>query len=109
MATAPLEGTIEESLRCPTCKAKQEWSDTCRRCKCDLSLLHGVARARRESRRRCLWCLRTGQLSKALQHARRCHALGPDEPSSRLLAVCHLLAGDWLKAVAAARLVGEET
>ena len=23
---------------CPTCHAEQEWSDTCRRCKCDLTL-----------------------------------------------------------------------
>ena len=29
-------------MRCPTCRAEQEWSDNCRRCRCDLQLLREV-------------------------------------------------------------------
>lgn len=39
-------------VRCPTCHAEQEWSDVCRRCKCDLRLLRSMAEACRRHRRR---------------------------------------------------------
>ena len=96
-------------VRCPTCNATQAWSDTCRRCTCDLTLLGSAHEACAGHRRRCLLFLRTGRLSEALRQAHRCYALCPDERSARLLAVCHLLSGNWTRAIALAQLAGEES
>jgi len=109
MAVIPIDRATEGRMRCPTCKATQEWSDTCRRCKCDLTLLRSAAEACRESRRRCLLFLRAGRLAEAVRQARRGYSLCPDERSSRLLAVCHLARGDWARAVAMVDLAGNET
>lgn len=94
-------------VRCPTCGAMQDWSDACRRCKCDLVLLRRVAEAARVSRRRCLRSLRAGRLSAALRHARRLYALCPEPAAARLCAVCHLMQGNWAAAAAFARLADE--
>lgn len=91
-------------VRCPTCGARQAWSDACRRCKCDLSLLRRVTDAVGASRRRCLASLRAGRVQEALRHARRLYALCPDRPTARLLAVCHLLQGNWTAAVTMAQI-----
>ena len=102
MDVIPIDRATEgRPMRCPTCGATQAWSDTCRRCKCDLVLLRSVAEACGESRRRCLASLRAGRLAEALRQARRGYALCPDERSSRLLAVCHLVNGNWARAIAA--------
>jgi methionyl-tRNA synthetase len=100
MASWTPDSTTEEQVRCPTCGAGQPWSDTCRRCKCDLSLLRRVAEASERCRRRALVFLRAGRRADALREAHRAHALRPDARSVRLLSVCHLLAGNWLKAIA---------
>ena len=34
------------NVRCPTCGQWQEWSDSCRRCKCDLLLLPAMEAVR---------------------------------------------------------------
>jgi hypothetical protein len=52
--------------------------------------------------------LRAGRPGEALRHARRSYALRPDPRSARLLAVCHLLCGNWTSAIAIAQLAGEE-
>ena len=96
----PADGEV----RCPTCGARQEWSDACRRCKCELILLRQVTDAVQASRRRCLGLLRIGRAREALGHARRAYALSPDRPAARLLAVCHLLQGNWIAAVAMAQI-----
>lgn len=80
---------VDENLNCPTCGAEQPWSETCRRCKCDLSLLTQALRARRSAHQRCLRRLRAGDLNGALAAARRCAALLPDERARRLLAICY--------------------
>jgi hypothetical protein len=85
-------------VRCPTCRAVQEWSDTCRRCKSDLRLLRASAASYRRSRRACLEQLQSGTAPAALPAARLCHALGADPESRRLLAITALLAGDWATA-----------
>lgn len=95
-------------VRCPTCHARQEWSDTCRRCKCDLRLLRSVVEAGREARRRCLLLLRAGRVTEALRQARRGDALCSDRRSARLLAVCYLLCGNWVKAAVLARVAAAE-
>jgi hypothetical protein len=92
-----------ETVRCPTCRASQPWSDTCRRCKSDLRLLREFAEGYKQSRRECLGHLRLGHLQKARDAASRCLELSPDVGSRRLLALVALLSGDWPTAVAVAR------
>jgi hypothetical protein len=104
----PAVAPARETVRCPTCRAVQEWSDTCRRCKSDLRLLRAFAAAYHDSRRTCLEQLRSGPALAALPAARRCHALGADPESRRLLALAAFRAGDWATAAAlASRIVDE--
>ena len=88
-----------ETMHCPTCGAKQQWADICRRCKCDLSLLHQMLRHCRQLHRSCLAQLRQGNIDRAHAAAGRYHTLMPDETSRRLLAVCSALSGDMAAAV----------
>lgn len=90
-----MSDTPEPQLTCPTCNARQVWSDTCRRCKCDLSLVHGVLRAADAWRTKTLLALRDGRLEEALESARHYRALLDGEEPVRLLAVCHLLLGHY--------------
>ena len=99
MNLSPLDRFTEDTVACPTCNAKQPWSDVCRRCKTDLQLLHGVWQTYQQTRRRCLVHLREGRLAEALEQARQLHALCPDAHSRRLLAVCHLLRENWHEAL----------
>ena len=68
-----------------------------------MTLLRRTAEAVEASRRRALLALRTGRAADALHHARRLHTICPSPSTARLLAVCHLLNGDWTAALAAAR------
>ena len=86
-------------LRCPTCGARQAWSDTCRRCKCDLSLVHQVQQRLRTLRRRCLSQLRDQQLGESLDTAKLCCELSAEAANTRLLALCHLLNENWALAL----------
>jgi len=88
-----------ERMRCPTCGAWQDWSDQCRRCKCDLSLLHQMLRYCRQLHRTCLVQLRDGETNLACHTARRYHALMPTPTSRRLLAVCSAINHDMKTAV----------
>ena len=101
MTLDPDSGTV----RCPTCRAEQEWSDACRRCKSDLRLLREFANAYLMSRRDCLGHLLSGHPRAALQSARRCHALRADAESLRLLALAALHCGDWPMAEGLARQI----
>ncbi len=89
-----------QTVRCPTCRAMQPWSDTCRRCKSDLRLLREFAEAYEQSRRACLDHLRHGRLREARVAATRCLELSPDPASRRLLALVALRSGDWPAALA---------
>ena len=100
---APRPGTGADLVRCPTCRAVQEWSDACRRCRSDLRLLREFASAYRRDRRACLEALRSGRPGAAWPLARRCQALRGDAESLRLLAVVALCRGDWATAAALAR------
>jgi hypothetical protein len=88
-----------DDFRCPTCGARQALADTCRRCKCDLSLVVAVQQRRQTLRRQCL--LRLGQQrgEAAVHAAEELHALAPDADSTRLLAIAHLACGDWAHAL----------
>ena len=102
MADLPPEPIAGGELRCPTCGARQGWSDTCRRCRSDLSLLVSLADQWRRCRRQALAELAAGHLAAALELARRCHEIAPGAQSRRLLAICHLLREAWPAALAAA-------
>jgi hypothetical protein len=55
-----------------------------------------------EHRLRCLSGLGRAHWVQALHHARQAHDLCPNEETTRLLAVCHLLCEDWPTALAVA-------
>ena len=82
-------------VTCPTCRARQEWSDTCRRCKSDLRLLRGAVNAYFRRRRLCLEMLQAGRPREAARHAWACAELHPGTEAHRLLALCALVAHDW--------------
>lgn len=109
-ASSPTNGhaqTQPDTIRCPTCRAAQPWSDACRRCKCDLRLLRGVEQAWQKSRALCLAALRDGRARQARAHARECVRLRNDDDSQRLLSVCALAAGDWPAALGLAQGLSE--
>lgn len=99
---------VPKRMRCPTCGAEQAWSDTCRRCRCDLRLLRAAEQAYQRHRRQCLDGLARGQIEIALHHASRTHRLKPSIESSRLLAVCNLLSERWPQALQLARAAEHE-
>ncbi len=90
------------TLCCPTCRARQDWTDTCRRCKCDLRLLRAAHEAYERNRAECLAGLQGDKPRSAMFYARQCEMLQPGDESRRLLAVCALVAGDWPTALSLA-------
>ncbi len=87
-----------EEMRCPTCGAREAWSETCRRCKCDLRLLRKADGAYEQHRRECLRLLSLGFPEAALRHGQTCQRLFPAAESERLVALCQLLLGNWAAA-----------
>ena len=87
------------TVRCPTCRASQEWSDACRRCRSDLRLLRSFATSYAQARRDCLRHLGAGRLAAASHLAHRCHLLAPSAETRRLLATTALRLRDWPVAV----------
>ncbi|MHB8899007.1 MAG: hypothetical protein ACYC6Y_09700 [Thermoguttaceae bacterium] len=106
MTESSSERTGEDEMLCPACKACQAWSDECRRCKCDLSLLKEWHAACEAVRRRCLVELGRGSSKRALRYARRYALLAGGAEASRLLGVCQLLSGNWAESCAS---LGEGT
>lgn len=100
------ERTTAETVRCPTCRARQPWSDVCRRCQSDLRLLRAFARVYAHARRLCLARLEADDAPAALAAARRCQALDPCPESRRLMALASLAAGDWDASSSWARAAG---
>jgi Flp pilus assembly protein TadD len=94
-----------ETVRCPTCRASQPWSDACRRCKSDLRLLREFARAYDQAHREGLDRLRESRSLEAWETARRCVEISPDARSRRLLALAALQAGDWATAASIGRSI----
>lgn len=97
----------DAAFRCPTCRAAQELTDTCRRCKCDLRLVRETLHLYQERRARCLKALRLGNAAEALRHARDCQRLLPGSDAWKLVAVCALDANEWPLALAAGRRVAD--
>lgn len=86
-------------MTCPVCRAAQEWSDTCRRCKCDLSFLRRAAETARRHRLRCLRHLSAGNAASAQRSAQHAWQLCPDSRSAQLLAVCRFACHDFSAAM----------
>ena len=97
-----------DQVRCPTCRAVQEWSDWCRRCRCDLRLLRSARRPTRTTGGNACLELEAGQPDLAMGHAIRCHELRPDADSRRLLALCALYQEDWETALQLAQAASQE-
>ena len=102
MTQANVESAVQDEMCCPTCNARQAWSDECRRCKCDLSLLRQYRQVCEAQRHRCLRELRAGRPKRALRHANRYAKMVGSAEASQLMAVCHLLRHDWPKAITVA-------
>jgi ribosomal protein L40E len=98
MTGAPTRQAQGEEMVCPTCNARQTWSDECRRCKADLTLLRQVWQTAQWQRRQCLHALSADEPHRALQHARRYAELVGQDQAARLLGVCHLLCENWSQA-----------
>lgn len=90
-----MDTIMSDKVRCPTCRALQEWSDHCRRCRSDLRLLHAVCSTHRQHLRRCLLELDAGHPEIALGHALRCYDLHPGPESLRLLSLCAMTREEW--------------
>lgn len=87
--------------RCPTCGAAQAATSLeCRRCKADLSLFASVLRLQEELERRALVALDRGEHERTLALARRRLEVSPDKEAARLLAVAHLVRGEFDQALA---------
>jgi hypothetical protein len=67
-------------------------------------MLRIVNEACERTQRECLIALHAGRWLDALRSAQRGYWLSPDQRSARLLALCHLIGGNWLKAAAFAQL-----
>jgi hypothetical protein len=89
---------MAEAIICPVCRARVESGPSCRRCKADLSLLF-VLEARRDAvlaaARRFL---ASGQADEALALAQGAEHLRRGEDARRLIAIAHLLRGDFAAA-----------
>ena len=92
------EASLDNTFVCPVCRAAQAWSDSCRRCRCDLRLLRQADEACRHARQQTLFHLCAGRWADAHHAAHTYHALRPGFDSRRLLASCYLLSGDFLQA-----------
>ena len=88
----------DSTLRCPTCRATQAWSDECRRCGSNLTLLRRFSNRGTQLRGQCLRALQSNNVRDAVAHSRALFQLHPTDASRRLLAVCLLTAGEFQEA-----------
>lgn len=105
---SPMEIQLTGSIRCPTCRAEQEWSEECRRCKSSLVLLHDAHLASYITRRDCLKELQDGSPATAVELARKHIEIAGNAEAYKLLAVCLLHAGEWYEAMRIAQRFEEE-
>ncbi len=92
-------GRVVDDFACPVCGARQALSESCRRCRADLSLVVGVYSEIATKRARCLALVRQRRLLRATRLAKECLELSRDEFNRRLLATCYLLQGDFAAAL----------
>ncbi len=82
-------------MRCPACRVEVTQGPQCRRCRADLTLIFQL-----EEQRQCMLTMASqflvrGQPRRALAVAEGVDTIRHDEDSQRLMAVCHLLRGDF--------------
>ena len=99
-------------LRCPVCKADNAFpteggAALCRRCKADLTLLFALEQQRQGVLDTAQRAASRGEWRDFLAAVERADALRSDDESRRLLAVAHLLQGDFAEALHAAQRVAE--
>jgi hypothetical protein len=87
------------ALRCPVCKADNAQGPLCRRCKADLSLLFALEEQRQQALADARRAAATGDWHSFRQWAARADMLRRDDETRRLLAVAHLLHGDFAEAL----------
>ena len=90
------------ALRCPVCKADNSQGPLCRRCKADLSLLFTLEDQRRQALAAALRAAAAGDRHSFRHWAARADELRRDDETRRLLAIAHLLHGDFAGALQAA-------
>jgi hypothetical protein len=93
-------------MRCPVCRADNASGPSCRRCKADLTLLFNLEAQRDQALAAATYCVRQGQLTRALRLAEGADALRGDDRSRELLAVIHLLRRDFALAWRYGRQLG---
>ena len=86
------------TMRCPACRAQQIWSPECRRCSADLTMLRQIDDTCHQRRLRALVALRDGRNHEATHHAVQLYQLRRDAESTKLLAVCLLVSGNFAQA-----------
>ena len=84
-----------DQVRCPTCRALQEWSDSCRRCRCDLRLLRAACSAHQITA--AVAFSNSTPASRTSPWATLCAVTNclPGADSLRLLALCALAREEW--------------
>jgi hypothetical protein len=96
-------------MRCPVCKADNNETPQCRRCKADLTLLLALERRRQQALENACNRLAAGDGAGALVAATMAHGLRRDEKSRRVLAMARLLTGDHAAAWAAFQALTRES
>jgi hypothetical protein len=86
-------------MRCPVCRAEVEEGPQCRRCRVDLSLLFTLEGQRQQTLAAGYQALGRGQWQKARSLGEQAGALRQDYAAQRLVALAHLLAGDFGRAL----------
>ncbi len=85
-------------MRCPVCKAENAQGPQCRRCKVDLTLLFQLEQEREQALGAARTDLAAGRWTEAVTEVSAANWMRSDEASRRLLAVAHLLKGDYAQA-----------
>jgi hypothetical protein len=91
-------------MRCPVCRADDNHTEQCRRCKADLGLLARIERDRAASLGAAERHAGRGDAEACLASAQRTHLLRTDRDSLRLIAMGSLLKMDFTGALRAYRM-----
>jgi hypothetical protein len=87
-------------MHCPVCRAEVDSGPQCRRCRVDLSLLFILEEQRQQLLTAGFRALGCGRWREALALGERAGALRQDYAAQRLVALAHLLAGEYTRALA---------
>jgi hypothetical protein len=94
-------------MRCPVCRAEDNYTEQCRRCKADLGLLVAIERDRATSLIAAEMHAGRGDAEPCLAAARRADSLRRDRDSLQWTAVGSLLKRDFAEALRAYRLYAQ--